>query len=96
VLSVTGESCNVLASLIISVEEWRPGDSRIVCPRCGFEGLPMVRRQRNKVCKSKCLAACMLGYDSYIIYNLFNMAFGGWYSHSPADTENYEMDISPE
>lgn len=44
------------------MESWTPGPNSITCPKCGKEGHPIVKKQKNKLAKSPLGALCMLGY----------------------------------
>ncbi|XP_054276309.1 uncharacterized protein LOC128995347 [Macrosteles quadrilineatus] len=44
-----------------TVESWRPGCTKVVCPCCGCEAQPVIRRQRNQLASSSLGACLMLG-----------------------------------
>ncbi|KAJ8925112.1 hypothetical protein NQ315_001293, partial [Exocentrus adspersus] len=43
-----------------TVETWKPGPMRIICPACGKEDRPCIRKQRNKVAYTQLGAMCMV------------------------------------
>uniref|UniRef100_A0A1B6KZS5 LITAF domain-containing protein n=1 Tax=Graphocephala atropunctata TaxID=36148 RepID=A0A1B6KZS5_9HEMI len=44
-----------------TVESWKPGSTKVVCPCCGCEAQPVIRRQRNQLANSSLGACLMLG-----------------------------------
>ncbi|CAH1170274.1 unnamed protein product [Phaedon cochleariae] len=43
-----------------TVESWKPGPVKIICPKCRRKDRPCIRKQRNKVAYSSLGAFCML------------------------------------
>ncbi|KAJ9587389.1 hypothetical protein L9F63_019090 [Diploptera punctata] len=44
-----------------TVESWKPGNNKIVCPNCGYKVQPVVKKMNNKVYRSPLGALCTVG-----------------------------------
>ncbi|XP_018566490.1 lipopolysaccharide-induced tumor necrosis factor-alpha factor homolog [Anoplophora glabripennis] len=43
-----------------TIETWKPGPLNVICPLCGKEDRPCIRKQRNKVAYTQFGALCMV------------------------------------
>mgnify|MGYP002715762662 CR=1 FL=1 len=55
------------------METWTPGPQSVICPKCGKEGQPVIRKQRNRMAKTPLGALCMLGF--VVIFFSFFFSF---------------------